>query len=117
MGLMEMMGVMGVTDVVVLLSVVFFASWCTALLLAEVWRLLWNWLDDHAQPIASNPLMAWVLRMFFRPDEGAFEVWVYVLMITVWPLYLAGLLTLFVARGARGLRRRYKQRLSAAVSA
>lgn len=114
---MEPMELMVLKDWIVGLSVVFFAGWCAALLLAEVARRLWNWLDDHAQPIPRNPLMAWVLRVFFRAGGDAFDVWVYVLLITLWPLYLAGVLMVFAARGARGVRRRYKQRHAAAVSA
>ena len=96
-------------DWIVRLSVVFFVSWCAALLLAEVWRQLWNWMDDHAQPIVRNPLMSWVLRLFFRKGGDAFDVWVSVVLITLWPVYLLGLLGVFAARRARGLRRRYKQ--------
>ncbi len=96
-------------DWIVRLSVVFFVSWCVALLLAEVWRQLWNWMDDHAQPIVRNPLMSWVLRLFFRKGGDAFDVWVSVVLITLWPVYLLGLLGVFAARRARGLRRRYKQ--------
>ncbi|WP_426237385.1 hypothetical protein [Pseudomonas sp. TWP3-2] len=98
-------------------SLVFFSTWCALLLLAQLWREVWNWLDDHARPIAHNPLMAWVLRVCFRNRVEAGDVWLYVLLVTFWPLYLAGVVIFFSARGARGLRRWYKHRNAATVSA
>ncbi|MBD8671579.1 hypothetical protein [Pseudomonas lurida] len=96
-------------------SAVFFASWCAALVVAEMWRHLWNWVDDHAKPITSNPLMSWA-RTFFRNGDS-WDVWIFIVLATLWPIYLTGVAVFFSARGARGLRRRYKNRPTAAVSA
>ncbi|UEB98689.1 hypothetical protein LIS66_27330 (plasmid) [Pseudomonas sp. HN2] len=111
------MEVMELVGLVVRVSVLFFVGWCVALVLAECYRHLWNWLDDHDRPIERNPLMAWVLRVCVPQGEGVFEVWAYVLLITLWPLYLLGVAAYYAAKGARGLRRWYKRRQVAAVSA
>jgi hypothetical protein len=110
------MEMMGLIDLAVRASVLFFAGWCAALLLAECGRHLWNWVDDHANPVEHNPLMALVQRQFF-PGGDSGDVWLFVVLVALWPLYLIAVVVFYSAKAARGLRRWHKQRQSAAVSA
>ncbi|MDI2144766.1 MULTISPECIES: hypothetical protein [unclassified Pseudomonas] len=98
-------------------SLVFIGVWLAALLLAEVWRLFWNWIDDHEHPIQRNPVMTWVINTFFHENADGLDVWIQVVLIAFWPLYLAGSLVYFLSLQIRELRRRYKLRNGKAVDA
>lgn len=107
---------MALVTLVVWVSVVFFVGWCAMLSLAEIFRHTWNWVDDHSRPITRNPLMSWVQRLFFR-DGDASDIWLGVVLVTLWPLYVMVLSLFFAAKGVRAVRRWYKQRQATAVQA
>ncbi|WP_085586798.1 MULTISPECIES: hypothetical protein [unclassified Pseudomonas] len=91
-------------------SLIFMAAWIGALLLGEAGRVGWNWIDDNERPIERNPVMALVLKTFFREGGDMLDVWLQVVLITLWPLYLAGALVYFVGLHARQRRRLAKQK-------
>ncbi|WP_438299178.1 hypothetical protein [Pseudomonas sp. NMS19W] len=98
-------------------SLVFIGVWLAVLLLAEVWKLIWNWIDDHDHPIQRNPVMSWVIKTLFHENADALDVWIQVVLIVFWPLYLAGSVVYVIGLQIRELRRRQKLKGSQAVDA
>jgi len=102
---------------IVMPSIIFATAWVGALLLGEAWMLFWNWIDDSEHLIQQNPVMRAAMKICCQDGDDYTDVWLYVAMIVLWPAFIVGAVIYFAGLHIRELRRRYKLKAGAKVSA